>query len=155
MLFVITWRERPDRTRQFLMSSEPPSSDDGIFDDYPDVDSKSCRLLGPTALIVQGLLGILVILSLVSPFGGVADVHHSSKYQVYKRHRESPKRPWRIWLFDVAKQLCGQIFVHGISSSARLVSITLLTSSQTCLFPTSSLVYLRGTVVCSTSLISS
>jgi len=48
--------------------------------------------------VVQGLLGILVILSLV-----------------YKRHRESPKRPWNIWLFDVAKQLAGQMFVHGVN----------------------------------------
>jgi len=48
--------------------------------------------------VVQGLLGLLVILSLV-----------------YKRHRESQKRPWRIWLFDVAKQLAGQMFVHGVN----------------------------------------
>lgn len=68
------------------------------FDDYPDVDSGSCRLLGPTALIVQGLMGILVILSLV-----------------YKRHREEPRRPWRIWLFDVSKQVVGQMFVHGVN----------------------------------------
>ena len=62
--------------------------------------------------IVQGLLGIFVILSLV-----------------FKRHRESPKRPWRIWfavpfgpsilmltriqrLFDVSKQVAGQMFIH-------------------------------------------
>jgi hypothetical protein len=69
------------------------------LEDYPAVDPESCELLGPTALVrgfissscnvmmrrveqvVQGLMGILVILSLV-----------------YKRHRETPKRPWRIWL---------------------------------------------------------
>ncbi|KAF8969388.1 vacuolar membrane protein-domain-containing protein, partial [Flammula alnicola] len=62
-----------------------------------DVDQPSCQLLGPTALIVQGLMGVLVILSLV-----------------YKRHRETPKRPWRIWFaFDVSKQVVGQLFVHG------------------------------------------
>ena len=48
--------------------------------------------------VVQALLGLLVILSLV-----------------YKRHRESPKRPWNIWVFDVAKQLAGQMFVHGVN----------------------------------------
>ncbi|SJL02450.1 uncharacterized protein ARMOST_05777 [Armillaria ostoyae] len=69
-----------------------------ILDDYPDVDGHSCQLLGPTALIVQGLMGVLVILSLV-----------------YKRHREKPKRPWRIWLFDVSKQIVGQMFVHGVN----------------------------------------
>lgn len=107
---------------------------------YPDVDPPSCQLLGPTALvrllklrrpaartrissskivfqIVQGLMGVLVILSLV-----------------YKRHRETPKRPWKIWfalsseelplsdqllwsfrVFDVSKQVAGQSFVHGIN----------------------------------------
>lgn len=67
-------------------------------------------------------MGVLVILSLV-----------------YKRHRESPKRPWRIWsvayclhlflapthrtfvrgtstrLFDVSKQVVGQLFVHAVN----------------------------------------
>ncbi|KIK67690.1 hypothetical protein GYMLUDRAFT_256533 [Collybiopsis luxurians FD-317 M1] len=77
----------------------PPSSwaytdEDGS---YP-VDRRSCQLLGPTALIVQGLMGVLVILSLI-----------------FKRHRETPKRPWRIWLFDVSKQIVGQMFVHGVN----------------------------------------
>ncbi|KAH7909743.1 vacuolar membrane protein-domain-containing protein [Hygrophoropsis aurantiaca] len=67
------------------------------FDDFP-LDRRSCRLLGPTALIVQALMGVLVILSLV-----------------YKRHREPQKRPWRIWLFDVSKQIVGQMFVHGMN----------------------------------------
>ncbi|KAI0940023.1 hypothetical protein AcV5_001242 [Taiwanofungus camphoratus] len=71
---------------------------DGFFDDYPDVDRRSCRLLGPTALITQGLMGVLVISSLI-----------------YKRHRETPKRPWRIWLFDVSKQIVGQLCVHGVN----------------------------------------
>ena len=52
----------------------------------------------PLIQVVQALLGLLVILSLV-----------------YKRHRESPKRPWRIWIFDIAKQLAGQMFVHGVN----------------------------------------
>ena len=61
-------------------------------------------------------MGVLVILSLV-----------------YKRHRETPKRPWRIWCvstlhvyrvshpqghgrsFDVSKQVIGQMFVHGVN----------------------------------------
>ncbi|KAI1796054.1 vacuolar membrane protein-domain-containing protein [Ganoderma leucocontextum] len=72
---------------------------DSFLDELPDkVDRQSCKLLGPTALVVQGLMGILVILSLV-----------------YKRHRETPKRPWRIWLFDLSKQIVGQMFVHGVN----------------------------------------
>ncbi|KAJ7068670.1 vacuolar membrane protein-domain-containing protein [Mycena amicta] len=66
--------------------------------DSPDVDIHSCQLLGPTALVVQALMGVLVILSLV-----------------YKRHREKPMRPWRIWMFDVSKQVVGQLFVHGVN----------------------------------------
>ncbi|KAF9534126.1 vacuolar membrane protein-domain-containing protein [Crepidotus variabilis] len=62
----------------------------------PDVDKHSCQLLGPTALVVQALMGVMVVLSLV-----------------YKRHRESPKRPWRIWIFDISKQVVGQLFVHA------------------------------------------
>ncbi|KAK1223315.1 hypothetical protein PQX77_013792 [Marasmius sp. AFHP31] len=65
---------------------------------YPGVDDHSCQLLGPTALVVQGLLGVFVILSLI-----------------YKRHREEHKRPWKIWLFDVSKQVVGQMFVHGLN----------------------------------------
>lgn len=68
-----------------------------LADDFP-LDRRSCQLLGPTALIVQALMGVLVILSLV-----------------YKRHREPQKRPWRIWLFDVSKQIVGQMFVHGVN----------------------------------------
>lgn len=49
-----------------MFLDSPPSTDnDPPFEDYP-VDQRSCRLLGPTALIVQALLGVLVILSLVS-----------------------------------------------------------------------------------------
>ncbi|KIP08330.1 hypothetical protein PHLGIDRAFT_69509, partial [Phlebiopsis gigantea 11061_1 CR5-6] len=75
----------------------PFLGEEDIFDELP-VDQRSCRLLGPTALIVQGLMGLLVIASLV-----------------LKRHRETPKRPWRIWSFDVSKQIIGQMFVHGVN----------------------------------------
>ncbi|KAJ7853881.1 vacuolar membrane protein-domain-containing protein [Mycena leptocephala] len=67
-----------------------------VFGDSDDVDS--CRLFGPVALTVQALMGVLVILSLV-----------------YKRHREKPMRPWRIWIFDVSKQIVGQMFVHAFN----------------------------------------
>ncbi|KAJ7639253.1 vacuolar membrane protein-domain-containing protein [Roridomyces roridus] len=69
-----------------------------VFDDPDVVDTSSCRLLGPVALIVQALMGVLVILSLL-----------------YKRHREKPMRPWRIWLFDVSKQVVGQMWIHGVN----------------------------------------
>lgn len=57
-----------------------------------------CHLLGPFALLVQGALGIMALLSLV-----------------YKRWRETPKRPWKIWFFDVSKQVVGSVLVHVLN----------------------------------------
>ncbi|PHH61545.1 hypothetical protein CDD81_282 [Ophiocordyceps australis] len=62
-----------------------------------DQDSQQgeCRLLGPFALLVQLALGGLALLSLV-----------------YKRWRERPQRPVKIWFFDVSKQVFGSVLVH-------------------------------------------
>ncbi|KAI1482756.1 vacuolar membrane protein-domain-containing protein [Daldinia eschscholtzii] len=54
-----------------------------------------CQLVGPFALIVQFALGGLALLSLV-----------------YKRWRERPQRPVKIWFFDVSKQVFGSVLVH-------------------------------------------
>lgn len=54
-----------------------------------------CRLIGPFALIIQGALGALALLSLV-----------------FKRWRERPQRPLKIWFFDVSKQVFGSVLVH-------------------------------------------
>lgn len=58
-------------------------------------DNGECRLLGPFAILVQGALGCLALLSLV-----------------YKRWRERPQRPLKIWFFDVSKQVVGSVLVH-------------------------------------------
>ncbi|KAK3706184.1 hypothetical protein LTR37_012885 [Vermiconidia calcicola] len=57
-----------------------------------------CNLLGPWALIVQGALGAVAVLSLV-----------------LKRWREKPKRPWKIWFFDVSKQVFGSVLLHALN----------------------------------------
>ncbi|KAF2213446.1 hypothetical protein CERZMDRAFT_66930 [Cercospora zeae-maydis SCOH1-5] len=57
-----------------------------------------CNLLGKFALFVQGALGLLAVLTLV-----------------FKRWREESKRPWKIFLFDVSKQLLGSMLVHVIN----------------------------------------
>ncbi|KAF4965763.1 hypothetical protein FSARC_6466 [Fusarium sarcochroum] len=63
---------------------------------YDDDDSNGeCSLLGSFALLVQGALGALALLSLV-----------------YKRWRERPQRPLKIWFFDVSKQVFGSVLVH-------------------------------------------
>ncbi|WRT63998.1 uncharacterized protein IL334_000925 [Kwoniella shivajii] len=74
------------------MEMEPPPS-------IPDhSNEQSCKLLGTTGLVVQALMGIFVILSLV-----------------VKRQLEKRKRSWRIWVYDVSKQLAGQAVVHGLN----------------------------------------
>lgn len=63
--------------------------------------SDACTLLsGVFALSVQGVLGITAVLSLV-----------------YKRFVERPRRPLRIWSFDVGKQVVGAAVAH-VSAAA-------------------------------------
>lgn len=62
-----------------------------------DEDRKSgeCQLLGPFALLIQGALGILALSSLV-----------------FKRYRETPRRPVKVWAFDASKQVVGSMLLH-------------------------------------------
>ncbi|KAH0536917.1 hypothetical protein FGG08_006255 [Glutinoglossum americanum] len=60
-----------------------------------DEDNGECKLLGPFALFVQAALGGLALLSLV-----------------WKRYRERPQRPLKVWAFDASKQVVGSILVH-------------------------------------------
>lgn len=61
----------------------------------PPADGGTCHLLGPFAILVQGALGALALLSLV-----------------YKRWRERPQRPVKIWAFDASKQVFGTFLLH-------------------------------------------
>jgi hypothetical protein len=58
-------------------------------------NNTECSLLGPFALLIQGALGILALMSLV-----------------FKRWREHPRRPLKVWSFDVSKQVVGSILLH-------------------------------------------
>ncbi|KAL9099948.1 MAG: hypothetical protein Q9163_004612 [Psora crenata] len=58
-------------------------------------ENGECKLLGPFALLVQGALGLLALLSLV-----------------FKRWRERPQRPVKIWAFDASKQVVGSALLH-------------------------------------------
>ncbi|PVI00494.1 hypothetical protein DM02DRAFT_614254 [Periconia macrospinosa] len=58
-------------------------------------ENGECHLLGPYALFVQGALGLLALSSLV-----------------VKRWRETPRRPLKIWFFDVSKQVFGSALLH-------------------------------------------
>lgn len=73
-----------------------------------DDDKGECRLLGPFALFVQLALGALALTSLV-----------------YKRWRERPQRPIKIWFFDASKQVFGSVLVHVAN-----VFMSMLTSGR-------------------------
>lgn len=70
--------------------------------------SGDCRLMGPFAIFVQLGLGGLALMSLV-----------------YKRWRERPQRPVKIWFFDASKQVFGSVLVHMAN-----VFMSLLTSGR-------------------------
>ena len=81
-----------------------------------------CELLGPFALLVQAALGALALLSLV-----------------YKRWRERPQRPVKIWAFDVSKQVFGSALLHMANLvmsifSAGKASLTTRTQTNPCSF---------------------
>lgn len=71
----------------------------------PPPPSGECELLGPFALIVQGALGFLALSSLV-----------------FKRWRERPQRPIKIWSFDVSKQVVGSVLVHAANLLMSMLS---------------------------------
>lgn len=64
-----------------------------------------CELLGPFAILVQAALGGLALLSLV-----------------YKRWRERPQRPVKIWAFDASKQVVGSVLLHLANLLLSMVS---------------------------------
>lgn len=67
-------------------------------EDPVDDRKAECRLLGPFALLVQAALGAVALLSLI-----------------WKRYRETPKRPWKIFTFDVSKQVLGSMLTHVLN----------------------------------------
>ncbi|KAI9892083.1 MAG: hypothetical protein M1814_001789 [Vezdaea aestivalis] len=71
----------------------------------PDSDSGECELLGPFALFIQGALGVLALMSLV-----------------FKRWRERPQRPLKIWFFDASKQVVGTFLVHLANLAMSMLS---------------------------------
>lgn len=73
------------QTPSALSSDSPPD----------DENTGECKLLGPFAIFVQGALGALALLSLV-----------------FKRWREKPQRPLKVWAFDASKQVVGSVLLH-------------------------------------------
>ncbi|KAK7744973.1 hypothetical protein SLS53_003206 [Cytospora paraplurivora] len=90
------------------MTSPVPTATPMAFGGPKDDDQSECRLLGSFAVFVQLALGGLAMMSLV-----------------YKRWRERPQRPVKIWFFDVSKQVFGSVLVHAAN-----VFMSMLTSGR-------------------------
>jgi hypothetical protein len=88
----------------------------------PPEDNGECKLLDGFAVFIQGALGLLALLALV-----------------YKRWRERPQRPFKIWFFDVSKQVVGSVLVH----IANLV-MSMLSSGQLSMKVDASVISGRG-----------
>ncbi|CAK7224828.1 hypothetical protein SCUCBS95973_005652 [Sporothrix curviconia] len=94
-----------EATKPSIVESQKEGSKKGPGHAEPSGD---CRLMGPFAIFVQLGLGGLALMSLV-----------------YKRWRERPQRPVKIWFFDVSKQVFGSVLVHMAN-----VFMSLLTSGR-------------------------
>ncbi|CAG8765975.1 4812_t:CDS:2 [Cetraspora pellucida] len=66
---------------------------------------QECVLVDKFAIIVQIILGAFAFSTLI-----------------YKRHRERPQRPLRIWFYDVSKQMLGASMVHGLNIIVSYIS---------------------------------
>ncbi|KFA66529.1 hypothetical protein S40285_00762 [Stachybotrys chlorohalonatus IBT 40285] len=92
-----------------LVASAVPSAEPTAMSSSADeAPQGECRLMGPFAIFIQIALGGLALLSLV-----------------YKRWRERPQRPVKIWFFDVSKQVFGSVLVHIVN-----VFMSMLTSGR-------------------------
>lgn len=76
-------------------SLSTPSPEPASTPSPSPVPEGECKLLGPFSLLVQVALGAIALLSLV-----------------YKRWKERPQRPLKVWAFDVSKQVFGSSMLH-------------------------------------------
>ena len=74
----------------------------------PQPDTNSCEIFGIAGVIIQLVLGFL-----------------SFSVLIFKRYREYPKRPWKIWALDISKQGVSQLIAHFIN-----VGISILLSAH-------------------------
>lgn len=115
LIDIVELSTEPSATESVAIATAPPTpqeDDAPQEEDTPQEDDDmemnehqekppqqaKCHLLGPFALLVQGALGALALLTLV-----------------WKRWREVPKRPWKIFTFDVSKQVLGSMLTHVIN----------------------------------------
>ncbi|KAM5462396.1 hypothetical protein MauCBS54593_008015 [Microsporum audouinii] len=86
-------------------TGKPTTSPSGSPHAPGDGGNGKCELLGPFALVIQLALGALALLVLV-----------------YKRWKERPQRPVKVWAFDVSKQVFGSSMLHLVNLLASMLS---------------------------------
>lgn len=103
MLSTIAFAASTPFTAASVTSSSPSSSP--TAQSRPGAENGECQLLGPFALFIQGALGLLALLSLV-----------------FKRWRERPQRPIKVWAFDASKQVVGSALLHVANLLMSMIS---------------------------------
>lgn len=98
-----TTTESDDKDGLAATPLEPETA--GNLSPQQEEEQPECQLLGPFALFVQAALGAVAISSLV-----------------VKRYRETPKRPWKIFTFDVSKQVLGSMLTHVLNLAMSMFS---------------------------------
>ncbi|CAD7703250.1 unnamed protein product [Ostreobium quekettii] len=79
-------------------------------------DVKDCKLIqGWLAMLAQSVLVVLVVSVLI-----------------WKRHVETPRRAWRIWIFDVGKQGAASMLVHVFNIGLSMVASTDAAKTSEC-----------------------
>ncbi|KAI9274685.1 vacuolar membrane protein-domain-containing protein, partial [Phascolomyces articulosus] len=68
-------------------------------------EQAGCKLMDAFAIFIQLCLAAAAFSTLI-----------------FKRHKENPRRPVRIWGFDVSKQLVGGIVIHSLNVVASYIS---------------------------------
>lgn len=101
----ITGLENVNTAPAAVASQQPVPVPHRPSHDEPGAVDGECRLLGPFALIVQACLGVLAMSSLV-----------------FKRWQERPRRPFKIWFFDVSKQVVGTALLHVLNLLMSIIS---------------------------------
>lgn len=79
--------------------------------------STHCSIVGLKGILIQVCLGVL-----------------SFSVLILKRFFEHPRRPWKIWRFDTAKQGISQLLAHFINLSISVALTTEDPTSDTCLW---------------------
>jgi len=90
---------------------------------------------------MTGIVGILIQVGL-----GIL----SFSVLIFKRIRENPQRPWKIWIFDTSKQLISQVIAHFINLTISIALTYNDKESDECLwyFVTNILDNTFGVLIC-------